>query len=135
MRTAAAPRGSDASRSETPPWLIVATREIVVRATNRAFIVSTLFTLVLIAGFGAFSLWQGSRTTTYTVAVSAPEGERLVGEAAATARQSDDTVTIEARTRCRMSLPLERSSRTVTPPLAARRRRGGWTLTSADEVP
>src|SRR6187551_1169393 len=90
--------GLDASRSETPPWLIVATREIVVRATNRAFIISTLLTLVLIAGFGAFSLWQSSRTTTYTVAVSAPEGQRLVGDAAATARQSDDTVAIEART-------------------------------------
>ncbi len=124
----------DASRSDTPPWLIVATREIVVRATNRAFIISTLLTLVLIAGFGAFSLWQSSRTTTYTVAVSAPEGERLVSDAAATARQSDDTVAIEART-----VTGEAAARALVEggDAAAWLHTGGdgWTLTSADEVP
>jgi len=44
------------------PWLIVALREIVVRLTNRAFLVSTLVTLVFIAGYGAFSVWQSGRT-------------------------------------------------------------------------
>ena len=126
--------GLDASRSGTPPWLIVATREIVVRATNRAFIISTLLTLALIAGFGAFSLWQSSRTTTYTVAVSAPEGARLVSDAAATARQDDDTVAIEART-----VAGEPAARALVEggDAAAWLHAGGegWTLTSADEVP
>ena len=126
--------GPDASRSDTPPWLIVATREIVVRATNRAFIISTLLTLALIAGFGAFSLWQSSRTTTYTVAVSAPEGARLVSDAAATARQDDDTVAIEART-----VAGEPAARALVEggDAAAWLHAGGegWTLTSADEVP
>ena len=126
--------GPDGSRSDTPPWLIVATREIVVRATNRAFIISTLLTIVLIAGFGAFSLWQSSRTTTHTVAVSAPEGERLVSDAAATARQTDDTVAIEAR-----SVAGEPAARALVESGDAvawlHAGADGWTLTSADEVP
>src|SRR6476620_9055783 len=60
------------------PWLIVAVREVVVRVTNRTFLFSTLFTLVFIAGFAAFSAGQAGKTTTYTIAVSSAEGTRLV---------------------------------------------------------
>src|SRR6478752_8988631 len=76
------------------PWLIVAVREVVVRVTNRTFLFSTLFTLVFIAGFAAFSAWQAGKTTTYTVGVSSAEGTRLVEQAAAAARTSTDTVVI-----------------------------------------
>ena len=65
------------------PWAIVAQREIVVRLTNRAFLVSTLITLLFIAGFGAFSVWQSNSTTTYTVAVTGADGRQLVERAAA----------------------------------------------------
>src|SRR3954453_20945712 len=64
------------------PWLIVAVREVVVRVTNRTFLFSTLFTLVFIAGFAAFSAWQAGKTTPYTVAVSSAGGTRLVEKAA-----------------------------------------------------
>ena len=81
---APAARGGDpGSASDSRAWLIVAAREIVVRVTNRAFIVSTVLTLVLIAGFGAFSVWQGNRTSTYTVAVTSAEAGSLVAEAGA----------------------------------------------------
>ena len=115
------------------PWLIVAVREVVVRVTNRTFLFSTLFTLVFIAGFAAFSAWQAGKTTTYTVAVSSAEGTRLVEQAASTARSTSDTVVI--------------TPTTVTGEDAAHAAvdRGdvdawlhetsaGWTLTSGDDV-
>jgi len=124
----------EAGASEAPAWLIVATREVVVRVTNRAFIVSTLLTIALIAGFGAFSLWQGSRTTTYTVAVTNPEGSGLVTQAAAAAHQDDQKVTIDAR-----QVPDEAAARALVESGDAvvwlHDAAGGWTLTSAGEVP
>src|SRR3954467_7851090 len=80
------------------PWLIVAVREIAVRLTNRAFLISTLLTLVLIGGFAAFSAWQAGKTTTYTVAVSTADGSRLVEQAAAKARNTDAKVVISPTT-------------------------------------
>ena len=80
------------------PWLIVASREIVVRLMNKSFIVSTLVTLVFIAGFGAFSAWQSSRTSTTTVAVTGQAATALVNQAAAAAKQADDKVAITPRT-------------------------------------
>ncbi|CAN7223177.1 ABC transporter permease [Terrabacter sp. LjRoot27] len=122
-------RGTGSGR----PWLIVAVREIVVRVTNRTFLFSTLFTLVFIAGFAAFSAWQAGKTTTYTVAVSSPEGTRLVEQAATAARATSDTVVITPTT-----VPGEGAARAAvdggdidawlheTP--------SGWTLTSGDDV-
>ena len=114
------------------PWVIVAVREIVVRVTNRTFLYSTLFTLVIIAGFAAFSAWQAGKTTTYTVAVSSAEGTRLVEQAAAVMR----TVSL---------LVLAAASVSGQEPARAAVDRGdvdawlhetpsGWTLTSGDDV-
>jgi ABC-2 type transport system permease protein len=115
------------------PWLTVASREIIVRLTNRAFIVSTLVTLGIIAGYGAFSVWQANRTTTYTIAVTDQDAGRLVAAAATTAHSNDDTVEVKAKT--------------VNDPAAARaavdagdagawlhKGANGWVLTSADDV-
>ena len=115
------------------PWLIVAVREIVVRVTNRTFLYSTLFTLVFIAGFAAFSAWQAGKTTTYTVAVSSAEGTRLVEQAAAAARKSSDTVVItptlvSGQEAARAAVDRGDSNAWLheTP--------SGWTLTSGDDV-
>ena len=114
-------------------WLIVARREIIVRLTNRAFIVSTLVTLAIIAGSGAWSVWQANRTTTHTIAVTGQDAARLVAAAATTAHQADDKVEVTARV--------------VSDAAAARRvvesgdatawlheDAGGWVLTSVDGV-
>ncbi|MGO4600480.1 ABC transporter permease [Terrabacter sp. 2YAF2] len=115
------------------PWAIVAQREIVVRLTNRAFLVSTLITLLFIAGFGAFSVWDSNRTTTYTVAVTGADGRQLVERAAASARQADDKVSIE-------STPVsdEPAARALVDDGTAdswlHQTGPGWTLTSADDA-
>src|SRR6478735_4177229 len=115
------------------PWAIVAQREIVVRLTNRAFLVSTLITLLFIAGFGAFSVWQGSKTTTYTVAVTGAEGHQLVELAASSAHRADDKVTVEAT-----QVTGEQAARALVDDGAAdawlHQTDSGWTLTSADDA-
>ena len=115
------------------PWAIVAQREIVVRLTNRAFLVSTLITLLFIAGFGAFSVWQSSSTTTYTVAVTGTEGRQLVERAATSAHQADDKVTVKATPAAG-----ESAARALVDGGSAdawlHQTGSGWTLTSADDA-
>lgn len=115
------------------PWLIVAVREVVVRVTNRTFLFSTLFTLVFIAGFAAFSAWQAGKTTTYTIAVSSAEGTRLVEQAASTARSTSDTVVITPST-----VPGEDAARAAVDrgdvDAWLHETSAGWTLTSGDDV-
>src|SRR3954451_5116502 len=114
-------------------WIIVAVREIVVRVTNRAFLISTLLTLVFIAGFAAFSAWQAARTTTYTVAVSTADGTRLVERAAAEAKSASDNVVITPKT-----LAGEKAARAAVDSgeidAWLHQTASGWTITSGDEV-
>src|SRR3954468_3816181 len=114
-------------------WVIVAVREIVVRVTNRAFLISTLLTLVFIAGFAAFSAWQAARTTTYTVAVSTADGTRLVERAAAEAKSASDNVVITPKT-----LAGETAARAAVDngeiDAWLHQTASGWIITSGDEV-
>lgn len=115
------------------PWLVVAVREIVVRVTNRTFLFSTLFTLVFIAGFAAFSAWQAGKTSTYTVAVSTSEGSRLVDQAAAAARADSDKVVITPST-----VAGEDAARAAVEAgdvdAWLHQTASGWALTSGDDV-
>src|SRR4051794_362642 len=124
---------ADLQGDTTRPWLIVAVREIVVRVTNRTFLVSTMLTLVLIGGFAAFSAWQAGKTTTYTVAVSTADGTRLVEQAAATARTTSDTTVITPTT-----LAEEDAARAAVErgdiDAWLHQTASGWTLTSGDDV-
>ncbi|MBI9115664.1 ABC transporter permease [Sanguibacter suaedae] len=79
------------------PWLVVTTREVVVKLTDRNFIVSTLVTLALIiVGVGA-SAYFGNRTADHTVAVVSTEATAVVdaSQAIVGADDSGDTVTAQ----------------------------------------
>ncbi len=52
------------------PWLLVARREVLVKLTDKAFVVGTLITLLLVIGFIGFQMWSEDRTDTYTVAAT-----------------------------------------------------------------
>ncbi|WP_127131895.1 ABC transporter permease [Georgenia sp. SYP-B2076] len=89
-------RPDDAPRVKHP-WLVVTVREIVVKLTNRSFMLSTGLTLVMIvagAGVGAF---VGGRTTDFTVAVTSAEGRAAVdaGRSAIESGDSGDTLAAE----------------------------------------
>lgn len=77
-------------------WMIVATREIVVRALNKGFLVGLLVTVVFVAGIVAFTSYMGNRTESFDVAVVAgDESAATALEAAADGRggvPSDDKV-------------------------------------------
>ena len=77
-------------------WLIVATREIYVRVTNRTFIISTLLTTVLIAGLAGFSVYQGNKASTSMVVVSNTAANLPVNKANEVAHAVDDKSTIKA---------------------------------------
>ncbi|MEO7751799.1 MAG: ABC transporter permease [Terracoccus sp.] len=82
--------------SHTAPWMLVASREIVVRLTNKTFLVSTLVTLLFIAGYAAFAVVQSQSTTTHTVAVTGPDATAIVTSTGETMHAADDTVTVVA---------------------------------------
>jgi ABC-2 type transport system permease protein len=63
-------------------WMIVATREIVVRALNKGFLIGLAVTVAMIGGLVGFTSYMESRTETFDVAVVATD------DAAATALAS-----------------------------------------------
>ena len=62
----------------SPAWVVVAGREIHVKLTDRNFLVSTLVTLVLLAGALAFQIVVGSRSNDMSMAVSGPGARQVV---------------------------------------------------------
>ncbi|GGL36136.1 ABC transporter permease [Phycicoccus endophyticus] len=65
-------------------WALVARREIVVKITDRAFLIGTLVTLLLIGGLMGYQVWDAGRTATYTVAATSdvrPVADRLASDA------------------------------------------------------
>ena len=66
-------RRTDRSTDRAPadlPWLLVARREVLVKLTDKSFLVGTLITLLLVIGFIGFQIWSEDRTDTYTVAAT-----------------------------------------------------------------
>lgn len=60
------------------PWLIVMLREIMVKLRDKAFIFSTITTLVLIVGLMGFSAFMADRNQQLTVATDSQAGEQVV---------------------------------------------------------
>lgn len=79
--SAAVPEQAHASHTVKGGWRIVAGREIGVKLTDKAWLLSTLFTTVLIIGIFLVSSFMGARDSTDTVAVTSPEASTLVGAA------------------------------------------------------
>ncbi|MBD3782639.1 MAG: ABC transporter permease [Micrococcales bacterium] len=78
------PAAADEPRAGRSAWTLVARREIVVKLTDRAFVIGTLVTLLIIAGVMGWQAWSAQRTTTYTVAATATDramADRLASDA------------------------------------------------------
>ena len=91
--------GASASSDLPPvknPWLVVTVREIMVKLSDRNFLLSTGLTIVLIAAGIGLSAFLGSRTADYTVAVTSSQGQQIASGAtgAITADDSGDTLEI-----------------------------------------
>lgn len=82
-----------ASTGTRSAWVLVARREVVVKLTDRAFLLGTVFTVVLIAAFMGWQAWDAGRTTTYTVATTAAD-RSMADRIAEDAGGVDDTVAV-----------------------------------------
>lgn len=78
-------------------WLLVARREVVVKATDRTFITGTVVTLVLIAVLVGVQLFLANRTTDYTVVTTSDRAAAVAGVAQERAPSIDDTVEVTVR--------------------------------------
>ncbi|MFI8527511.1 ABC transporter permease [Promicromonospora sukumoe] len=61
----------------TSPWMLVATREIVVRALNKGFLIGLAITMAMIGGLIGFTAYMDSRTDSFDVAVVATDDAAL----------------------------------------------------------
>jgi ABC-2 type transport system permease protein len=115
-------------------WVLVMNREIVVRALNKAFVISLLITIALIAGLSAFMAWQATRTESFTVAV-APGDEVAVAAVEASAAEGAEAepemeiVALEVSDDAAARAALEDG----TADAWLHRGDDGWTLASGDE--
>jgi ABC-2 type transport system permease protein len=90
----------DAARSTAPApargaWRTVAAREIVVRATDKTFILTSLITVLIIVGGAAFMSFMNGRDSTDTVAVTGALAQERV-EAASELSSGADGPALEA---------------------------------------
>ncbi|HET7415101.1 MAG TPA: ABC transporter permease [Arthrobacter sp.] len=76
-------------------WSIVTLREVTVKIRDRGFIISTLVTLLLIAGSMGISAFFANQTDEYTVAVVSPQAGQIV-QGAEGEEQGEGGVSIEA---------------------------------------
>ncbi|GAA6525014.1 ABC transporter permease [Intrasporangium sp. DVR] len=121
------------TQSATAPWVLVATREIQVRVTNRTFLMSTLLTVLFIAGFAGFQLWEGSRTSGHAIAVTGGPATSVVAAAGSAVHAVDDRVTLTAlpvagASDARAAIREGRADAWLHPTPS------GWTLTSTEEL-
>ncbi len=84
-----ADRAEPAPPRSTPPWAVVTAREVVVKLTDRNFIVSTLITIALLAGTLALQVILGSGTKDVRVSVTGPDARQVVERIDGLANQRD----------------------------------------------
>ncbi|MGO3149802.1 ABC transporter permease [Glutamicibacter ardleyensis] len=75
------------STQTTPPWLIVTLREVETKLRDKAFIISTLVTLLLIIGSTAVTGFLATRTTHFTVAATDQVSLTVLNQAASDAEE------------------------------------------------
>ncbi|MEL4504859.1 ABC transporter permease [Luteococcus sp. H138] len=87
----AAPQGRQA------PWLTVMTREILVKLTDKSFIIGTLVTLLMVLASMGASAYFSSKATHYQVAVVDAPSQQLAGTLDAVAKQQSDKDSVEVK--------------------------------------
>ncbi|WP_377638999.1 ABC transporter permease [Oryzobacter terrae] len=111
-------------------WLLIARREIVVKLTDKSFVIGTLVTLLFIAGFMGWSAWDESRTSTFTVATTTADramADRVADDAPELEEDVAVTVTVAADDAAARALVSEGEADAWL-----HRGGGGWVLTTDD---
>ncbi len=125
--------GSAAETGRQPAWLAVTIREIVVKATDRTFIISTVSTLVLVAlGFLAAYFFSG-RTHHLDVVVTDRQVVPVAEQAIAAAKAGDDRLTGDVTVADSEEQALQ-MLRDDDADVLVQRLAGRWTLTYKSEA-
>lgn len=87
---------TDPGSTNQNPWLLVARREVVTKLTDKAFLVGTAITLLLITGFLGWTVVSENDTETYEVVATADSlaAATLLEESAA---EVDESVRVDVR--------------------------------------
>jgi len=95
MSTAQNPRPRPETRAQQP-WVTVMLREVVVKVTDRAYVVGTLVTLALVLASTGAAAWFGERPQEHTVAVVDAATEQFVAQLDQRARAADEKDRVRA---------------------------------------
>ncbi|MGL5810200.1 MAG: ABC transporter permease [Nocardioides sp.] len=113
------------------PWLLVAGREVMVRSTDRTFLIGTLVTVAILIGVTVLQVWLASRTDRITL-LATPEAESMATAVAAAAREDDDDLVVTVR-RVADRPAAERDLRAEEADAWLHRADGDWTLTTLSQ--
>ncbi|MFE7631059.1 ABC transporter permease [Kocuria sp. NPDC057446] len=114
------------------PWWIVTAREISVKLHDRSFLLSTVVTVLLVAGSVAASALLGGSSADHVLATAAPEAAPVAARAAqALAESGDDTLTVHS---ANAPDAARRAVADETADAALLRDLDGWTVVGRDDV-
>ncbi|WP_051479198.1 ABC transporter permease [Arthrobacter sp. H5] len=117
-----------------PPWLIVTLREVLVKAKDRGFAISTMITLVLIVAGVVFNAFMANRGEDFTVMVTSDAGQAVIQLADEAGRADDGNVTFTAVTADDDDGALEQVRTEDADAALLQESDGIWTLTGKNEV-
>lgn len=121
-------RGTGGTGRGQAPWVTVMTREILVKVTDKSFIIGTLTTLLLVlASIGASAYFSG-KAQHYDVAVVDSQSEQVAGGLDAVAKKSSDKDSVAVKKVADVSAA-ERLLRDGDADALLQRTGKGWELT------
>lgn len=115
----------------THPWLIVTLREVETKLRDKAFIISTLITLLLIIGSIAVTGFLATRTTQFSVAATDQASFSVLNQAASDAEEQLK-ISVEQLSADDASAQLDAGQLDAT---LSQNSANKFTLTGSDEVP
>ncbi len=122
------------TRGTQPPWLIVTLREVMVKAKDRGFAISTVITLALIIAGVVFNAYMSDRGDDYVVAVASDAGRSVVALADEEGRADDGNTTFTAIVAGSDDAALEQVRSEEADAALLQDSDGAWTLTGKEEV-
>ncbi|MBD7995842.1 ABC transporter permease [Arthrobacter sp. Sa2CUA1] len=125
---------STSTARPTPPWAIVTLREVMVKARDRSYLISTLVTLVLIVGVVVFNAYMSTRADEYTVAVTDTAGTAVVDIAHTTGQSDGGNSSFEAVSAGSSEEALELVRSDDADAALVQDADGTWTLTGHEEL-
>ena len=120
--------------STTPAWAIVTLREVMVKMRDRTYLVSTVVTMLLIAGSVLFSGYMSSRASDHTVAVADSTAAEIVAGADSIGQEDEGNTSFDAVTADSPDAALQLVRDEEADAALLRGDDGTWTLTGREEI-